>query len=417
VSNDGRLTRQELGRLLAHEARGSAQALRGDVVELRPAPESETPSEAPSEEEEPPESVGSSMDALGDMIAVLSQARDRRNRVRRGRLDVAALLFEVAPSARTTVEPGAGTEVYADETELRRMFGILLGTSHQRTWAPEVEIRREGEWVRIRVELGPDLPNAEVERRWLTRMAARHGGRYELDGRYHTVSLQADGALNRAELTELKQELVQAQLLGETYAREIASLYEPKHDSGIPTTDRDIAFRSLSRLAAALAAPLRQVFEGLNLDSREATSVLGNDSPTARALAKKVSKGFDVVQELHRLASCPSDEARAGVDLAGLAQHAIAEAQRRAARLGVFFEFHAGDVDVQCHTKPGCASLVVHSLIEYAVDASPKGGTVRVRVRSSERGVELCISDEGSRVALRRVGRGPARGLLPARPG
>lgn len=409
VSNDGRLTRQELGWLLAHEARGAAQALRNDVVELREASAPpETAAEDVSEDDTPPSSVDSSMGALDDMIAVLSEARDRRATIRRGRLDVAALLFDVAPNARIVVQPGAGTEVYADEVELRRMFGILLGTDHHRMWSPEVEIRRDAEWVRIRVELGPDTPNAEVERRWLNRMALRHGGHYELDGGHHTVSLQADGAQNQAEIRALRKELAQAQMLGETYAREIASMYDGREsppESGIPATDRAVAFRALSRLSAALAGPLRHVFEGLNLDSREATAALGTDTPIARALAKKVSKGFDVVHELHRLASCPMDETRASVDLVQMAQTAISNAQRRAARQGAFFDFEVQTGDHNCQARPAALSLIVNSLVEYAVDASPKGGVVRVVVRDGPGRAELLVSDQGPVIPQRFIGK------------
>src|SRR5690606_14985017 len=94
---------------------------------------------------------------------------------RRGRIDIAALLVEVAPDARVSIEPGSGTEVYGDEADLRRMLQVLVG--HGSGEGSSATVRREGDDVRVSVTLGPDSsPTAETERAWLSRMAMRYGG-------------------------------------------------------------------------------------------------------------------------------------------------------------------------------------------------------------------------------------------------
>src|SRR4029078_3736492 len=109
-------------------------------------------------------------------------------RSRRGRIDLAGLLWEVAPSARVSIEPGSGTEVFGDEAELRRMLQVLVssasptgGSSEMRT--PELSIRREGSEIRVSLTRGPDASaTAETERAWLSRMATRYGGGVEPEG-------------------------------------------------------------------------------------------------------------------------------------------------------------------------------------------------------------------------------------------
>ena len=126
--------------------------------------------------------------------------------------------YEVAPNARISIEPGAGTEVFGEETDMRRMFHMLVNQDSSptaQTGPSEVEIRRQGEWVKIGVQLGPDTAaTADVERRWLSRMATRYGGWVELEGGTQSIFLPADGASDQREVVELRKELEQAQQLG-----------------------------------------------------------------------------------------------------------------------------------------------------------------------------------------------------------
>src|SRR5262245_44593110 len=192
-----RLTRHELSWLLAQEARGAAKALRDEVVKVQRF------------SDPPPAPVETTLDALDgaiEMLSALNKGAKSAATGRRGRIDLAALVYEVAPTARIAIEPGAGTEVFGDEADLRRMLHLLVTQASAGASQSEVRIRRQGDSVKISVDLGPDVAaTGELERRWLSRMATRHGGHFELDGGTQTIRLQADGASDQREVFELRQ--------------------------------------------------------------------------------------------------------------------------------------------------------------------------------------------------------------------
>src|SRR5262249_6172930 len=99
-----RLTLQELTWLLTQEARSAAEKLRKGVAILA-APD-------PSTSVHPAPSVEPELEALDDAMQTLASLHTGRSRGQRGRIDLAALLYEVAPNARVSIEPGSGTEVF-----------------------------------------------------------------------------------------------------------------------------------------------------------------------------------------------------------------------------------------------------------------------------------------------------------------
>src|SRR3954471_3053537 len=127
IVSQERLTRHEISWLLAQEARGAARALREGVSQLRQGPAGSEPrivnmpSEAPA--------VETTLDALDDAISMLSELNTGARgatKARRGRIDLAALLMDLSPNTRLAIEPGAGTEVFGDEQDLRRMLNMLV---------------------------------------------------------------------------------------------------------------------------------------------------------------------------------------------------------------------------------------------------------------------------------------------------
>jgi hypothetical protein len=143
-----RLTRQELSWLLAQEARGAAKALREGVTQFKPSSEAR---------DESVSGVETTLDALDDAIFMLgslqpgSAGQAVSSTSRRGRIDLAALLCEVAPNARIALEPGAGTEVFGDESELRRMLHLVVAQASGSTPGEseiEVRIRPQGRAAR-----------------------------------------------------------------------------------------------------------------------------------------------------------------------------------------------------------------------------------------------------------------------------
>jgi len=139
----GRLTRQELGWLLTQEAQGAAERLRMGVQVLK--------SNVPPPLAAGGPGVDATLDALDDAMRMLSTIHKIPSgaRGRRGRIDLASLLWEVAPDARVSIDTGGGTEVNGDEGELRRMLHLLVGQGSGAGSA--VTVRREGDDVRVSV--------------------------------------------------------------------------------------------------------------------------------------------------------------------------------------------------------------------------------------------------------------------------
>ena len=102
----GRLTREELGWLLTQEAQGAADRLRSglQVIRTQAPPAPTTGADDASGE------MDRSLDALDDVMRMLSNLNQRAvgGAPRRGRIDLAALVYEVAPSARVSIEPVTG---------------------------------------------------------------------------------------------------------------------------------------------------------------------------------------------------------------------------------------------------------------------------------------------------------------------
>ncbi len=392
MSNE-RLTRHEISWLLAQEARGAAKALR---TELRPSTGGEAkPSGAP---------VETTLDALDDAIDMLSALNTgARGKGRRGRIDLAALLYDVAPSARISIEPGAGTEVFGDEADLRRMLNLLVSQANASSGAAPtaetvVTIRRQGDSVRISVELGPDTSaTGELERRWLSRMAVRHGGWVELEGGTQSIFLQADGASDQREVTELRKELEQAQQLGEAYARELASVLvsgdvrsEPPPQP--PSADHE-RFVELQSAAAATQRVLKSLADGLRADIAE-LGALAHSAEVGQKLSSRLLSLQDLATEYGAIAECPVDEPSETLDLAALLREALARIEARVTREGVEVSLTAAE-NLRIAARPRLLATLLDSALSHAIAATPKGGEIRASAFASELGVIVTIGDGG----------------------
>jgi two-component system OmpR family sensor kinase len=403
VSKD-RLTRHELSWLLAQEARGAAHALREGVTQLKqptlakPGPEINIASSSSA----PP--VETNLDALEDAINMLSALNSgSRGKTRRGRIDLAALLYEVAPNARISIEPGAGTEVIGEETDMRRMFHMLVNQDSSptaQTGPSEVEIRRQGEWVKICVQLGPDTAAAaDVERRWLSRMATRYGGWVELEGGTQSIFLPADGASDQREVVELRKELVQAQQLGEAYARELAAVVTAGDlRSEIPPTappetgvDR---LELLQNTASALQRVLRHWFDGLRADGAELAQQLGEHAPLTLSFTRRMAVGTELLGDLSLLTECDLNESVKRIDVSEFAREAVFAVETRAARHGVEIEVRLPERAL-FETRPSELRVLLRALLHHAIAATPRESVVLLSVVPTEMGMLLSVEDGG----------------------
>jgi hypothetical protein len=414
MSTKGRLTRQELGWLLTQEAAGAAERLRTGVQVLRTKPPPPS-SPDPSEGLQPETHVEASLDALDDVMRMLSNLHSRPSAVkgRRGRIDLAAVLWEIAPEARVQIEPGSGTEVFGDEGELRRMLHVLVG--HGSGLNSEFTVRRDGDDVRVSVVLGPDSSaTAETERAWLSRMAIRFGGRLELEGGSEVLILPADNVSERNEREALRKELDEARKQGEAYARELAAVFAQGEGSGstspstFPPMEKSAdRFATLAQFAGGIASELRSLLLPIGRDLQS----LKNETGTAlEERTEQVRRRFlaaqDFVAGLAALGELDPSELPAEIEFVDVARTAIRQASARAERGEVALKLvtipEGSDAHAFVRTLPRCAAVLARELVLQAVAASPRASEVVVAVvatghgESPELGLRLTVDDAGA---------------------
>lgn len=404
----GRLTRQELGWLLTQEASGAAERLRVGVQVLK------TNAPPPLEEAESNLGLDDTLNALDDAMKMLSSLHQKPSGVRgrRGRIDVAALIWEVAPDARVSIEPGSGTEVFGEEGELRRMLHVFVG--HGTGAGSAITIKREGDEVRVSVVLGPDSSaNAETERAWLSRMAVRYGGRYDLEAGAEVLSLPADGVSERNEREALRKELDEARKQGEAYARELAQVYThegvstaspstiPPPMQKLPTDER---FLLLSKFAGGIAAELRSILSpaaraipAARHPGNPPTALPENVEERWDTVRRALSRAQDFVGALAHLGELDPDEGSAEVDLVEATRHAVQALAGRAERMGVSLQVREEGVAIG-RTAPRAVAVLLRELISQAIAASPRGAEVVVTVEPPrlEMGPRVTVDDAGA---------------------
>jgi hypothetical protein len=413
VAEDGgpvtdRLTKNELTWLLAQEARSAAEKLRRGVGFV--SGEETTP--PPVVVDEGSGGVESTLKRLDEAVSMLASLHGHpATRGRRGRIDIAALLWEVAPEARVQLEMGEGTTVFGDEAELRRMLHVLIGQSgdpNSAKGAPSVVVRRTKDEIRIGVNLGPDTPATFLaERGWLSRMSMRYGGRLELDGSMQTLVLAADVDTHRRELESLQKELAAAQAQGEAYARELAavsrtgdtlpslsSVGPSSRSSRAPASSSD-GLAVLVAAVRALGADLRGILSAIGRDIVPLRDLPGEAGEIAASVGRHVTGASQVVADLARLGTCPVGELPRLVDLAELIREVVANERARASRRGVELVFR-GPADAEAIVENGAMTILVQVLLDYAIEASPAGATVTVELTEAPSTFVLTFDDAGA---------------------
>jgi len=422
----GKLTRQELGWLLTQEAQGAAERLRKGVSALTmQEPPGVAASGGRGIDVVDVRGVDETLSALDDAMRMLSTLHSHPVSVRgrRGRIDLASLLWEVVPEARVSIEPGSGTEVFGDESELRRMLHVVLG--HGSGSGSAVSIRREGDEVVVAVVLGPDSSaTADTERAWLSRMAVRYGGRYELEGGTEILALPADGTEARDDVAKLRKELDEARKQGEAYARELAAVWAssdeaPSSSSYPPPQTASVErYASMARLAGGVASTLRSILSPVGRDLAELKAAAsprrsspdlsavsrGDLEERLEAIRRKLLVVQDFVAELATIGEAGTEEPMRAVDLVEVARAQARLVESRATRGGVTLEIQAGSAaptHAFVHVAPRAAGLLVRELLAHAIAASGRGSAVAVTIEGPAadpggHGARLVVDDTGT---------------------
>jgi hypothetical protein len=414
-----RLTRTELSWLLTQEARAAAEKLRkgvgGNVGTTPPPPpaSSTTPHPPPSSPAiilpSPGEDTGVEgvLNRLDETMSMLASLHGHSPRGRRGKIDVAALLWEIAPEARVqiAVDEG-GLVVFGDENELRRMLHVLmaLGGDPTTLGAVAVSVKREGEDIKIAVELGPDKSQGfDAETQWLSRMAIRYGGHFQLEGNSNTLVLPASD--DKREVHELRRELAAAQAQGEAYARELAAVMSsrsepPPRSTGSSSAGAD-GLAPLVGMARSLVTDVRGILAAIGRDMaplRERDRWGERDAEIAEiasSVGRHVTAASEVVGDLARLAGCPLYELPATCNVADVARDVVKAEQIRAKRHGVTIELEA-PAHVPDELLPvSSVHILFQELLDSAISVSPAETTIHVGVGLSSSGIAVTFDDTG----------------------
>ena len=404
MSQGDRLTRQELAWLLTQEARSAARTLRKGVAVLSHSPEI---TDATSPEPKERIDVTSSLDALDDATRMLvSLHSGSGTRGRRGRLDLAALLCELAPNARVRIAPGSGTEVFGEEMELRRMLQVLLAqTGSAQTAAvsehPEVSIERAGNEIRVTVTLGPDTSTTSgAEHAWLSRMAMKYGGRLQLEGGQESLTFPAEGAMERSEVEALRKELAEAQRQGEAYARELAAVFAagettPLAPSTIPPASGNLT--TLLGFANCISAELRGVVSAMTKELDQLSQRGADPGVNSEAMQRHVARLGELTHELGRFARIQPEELPAPTDVRRTARELIDETSARAHRCGVQVA-DEGDAAAHVVIRPTALRALMRALLDHAIEACARDGTVTMRTQADDRDLVVTVDDTGASV-------------------
>jgi hypothetical protein len=352
--------------------------------------------------------VESMLNRLDETMSVLASLYGGHARGRRGKIDVAALLWEIAPEARVQIEMGkSGLVVFGDENELRRMLHVLMaiGGDPAAQGAVEVSVRRDGDMVRIAVELGPDKTRGfEAETQWLSRMATRYGGQYLLEGNHNTLELPASE--EQREVDELRKELAAAQAQGEAYARELAAVRSSRSEppppggrsSAAPNAD---GLSSLVGMARALVTDVRGILAAIG---REVAPLRERDkwgaheseiNDLAASVSRHVTAASEVVSDLARLAGCPLFELPASCNLADVIRDVVKSEQLRATRHGVTIQLDVPPSGLDEIVPPGSVHVLFQELVDSAISVSPADSKVLITLSRSTAGTVLTIDDSG----------------------
>lgn len=377
------------------EARGTAQALREGVTHLK-----SIQGDSPVESTPPVESMLDALDGAIEMLGDL-ETPVQTNKDRRGRIDVAALLFVLAPEARISLEPGAGTEVFGVESDLKRMLGVLLGQPGSLgSNAPSgISVRRDGDWVRISVEMGPEgMPRSDLESRWLSRMALRQGGRVEFERGKLALLLPAHRASEKREIEQLRKELEQAQRLGAVYARELAESFG-NWNSAVPASSPPAQpgadrLHVLAGMASPIRRMLRPFIDEVRDELKQFGALPGDASAKLSTLARKANAVWEWVAELDRISVCVETRESCTQNLSDLIPNVLGQLTHLAEKSGVTIDWSAAN-DTSVHASPAVLELLLYALFQQAILATPMGQSVKITAERDAAGVVLRIEDGG----------------------
>jgi signal transduction histidine kinase len=269
-----------------------------------------------------------------------------------------------------------------------------------------VTIKREGDFVRIAVTLGPDSSAmADTERAWLSRMAIRYGGKHELEGGNESLVLPADGVSERNEREALRKELDEARRQGEAYARELAAVFAQGEELASPSTfppspGRE-RFPTVALLCGSFAAELRNMIFPIARELQNMRRTGDGDDPV-ESMRRRIAHVQDFLAGLASIGELDANELPIEVDAVDVARQVTRALAHRAERAEVELKVVVVPDSPDGHAYARCgaraAVALVRELVSQAIGASPKGSTVKVTVSApaNDLGTRVTVDDAGA---------------------
>jgi signal transduction histidine kinase len=178
----------------------------------------------------------------------------------------------------------------------------------------------------------------------------------------------------------------------------------------------------LADAAHDVRSPLQAVIGNAELLARD-TSLTSAQRACAAACARQALRAMQLAERILEAAKQRSRDVLAigAVDLGGLIEAAVAQAQPLAKQQGVTLTGVPPSRPVEIRADGQLLARVLDNLIANAIRVSPRGGVVEVEAwRASPRFVRLSVKDQGEGIAPAELpkliaGLGPGRGLRIAR--
>ncbi|MGH7295417.1 MAG: hypothetical protein ACRELB_10815, partial [Polyangiaceae bacterium] len=261
---------------------------------------------------------------------------------------------------------------------------------------------------------------------WLSRMAIRYGGRYELAGAQEVLALPAEGVEARDDVEKLRKELDEARKQGQAYARELAAVWaagdEPVAQSSYPPPATPAADRhgAVARFAGGVAATLRGLLSPVGRDLAELRALAGNprkSSPDLENAARvdvderleqirrKLLSVQDFVAELAAVGESDPHELVREVDLVELVRTEVRALEARAERSGIEVIVRLSPDDAArapARVSPRSVAVMLKSLVAHALSATPRGSAILVAMSApvaegpEARGTRIIVDDAGT---------------------
>ncbi len=202
---------------------------------------------------------------------------------------------------------------------------------------------RQGEWVKIAVQLGPDTAAADdVERRWLSRMATRYGGSHRARGRHAKRSFcpPTARAINvkwssYARNWSKPSNSAKPTRVSSLQSSPAGDLRSDIHTDGSARDRRPIAWNCCKIRRPRCNACCAIGWTACARTRPSCKKQLGEQAPLAQSFARRMSVGAELLGDLGLLTECDLTEPVRRVDVSELARAALQSVESRAARHGV----------------------------------------------------------------------------------